>query len=74
MICPKCAVQMYQYNQIGGGEAKEDIYTTWEVKKCPSCNRLVKEVYQCVPITVEQVATLEMQRGLPIIKFNEETK
>lgn len=59
MICPNCAIQMHQHKQIGGGIAKDEMYQTWEVKKCPNCGRLVRELYQCELITEAKARVLE---------------
>lgn len=52
MICPECMVQMHQKRDEdgvpqGGGKAEDSNYETWEIKECPSCERLVKESYKC---------------------------
>lgn len=73
MICPKCMVQMHQKSvckhheskemsftdcrAIGGGSALDESYTTWELKQCPKCARLVVEHYTC--FEVEDVVTAE---------------
>ncbi len=54
MICPKCLVQMHQFKQIGGGKSTDKGYTTWEIKQCPQCGRLVKEYYSCKKISYDQ--------------------
>lgn len=38
-------VQMHQKEQLGGGTANDKVYTTWEIKECPKCGRLVREYY-----------------------------
>ena len=38
-------VQMHQKEQLGGGTANDKVYTTWEIKECPKCWRLVREYY-----------------------------
>lgn len=35
---------------VGGGNATDEEYTTWEVKECPVCGRLVLEHYTAIPI------------------------
>lgn len=67
MICPNCSVQMHQYKEIGGGEALDAKYETWAVLKCPSCTRLVKELYSCEVITQKQVNELEKEMATIII-------
>lgn len=59
MVCPDDMVQMHQKNidgkPVGGGIANDEQYTTWELKECPNCGRLVVEYYTAIPVeTVEQ--------------------
>lgn len=53
MICPTDMVQMHQFvqdgNPVGGGYAGENQYTTYELKQCPRCNRIVLEFYTAIP-------------------------
>lgn len=67
MICPNCAVQMHQHKEIGGGVAKDELYQTWEIKKCPNCGRMVKELYQCEIISQAKVDKLLKERDVEII-------
>lgn len=39
---------MRQKDQIGGGRSDEEEYTTWELKECPACGRLVVEYYAAI--------------------------
>lgn len=55
MICNKCMVQMHQKDQIGGGRAEENEYTTWELKECPACGRSVIEYYAAIKVTDEGI-------------------
>lgn len=66
MICPTCVVQMTQHEQIGGGEANDREYTTWEVKKCPSCGRLVKESYSAEVLSDSEVEKLRGETDIII--------
>lgn len=50
MICPEDMTQMNQKDRIGGGDASDDIYRTWELKECPYCGRLVIEYYCARPV------------------------
>lgn len=36
---------MHQKDKRGGGISEEEDYTTWELKECPVCDRLVVEYY-----------------------------
>lgn len=55
MICPTDMVQMRQVvladQPIGGGVANDATYTTWEVKECPICERMVLEFYEASVFT-----------------------
>ena len=41
---------MHQKDKIGGGEATDEVYTTWEMKECPGCGRVVRESYEVTVI------------------------
>jgi len=45
---------MFQKDKIGGGTAESTAYTTYEVKECPQCGRLVYEGYECREITRDE--------------------
>lgn len=54
-------VQMHQVRGIGdmpvgGGVSSESEYTTWELKECPQCGRLVVEFYTAIPVSAIPVA------------------
>ena len=57
---------MHQHEQIGGGEGNDKEYTTWEVKKCPSCKRLVKESYSAIVINEREVERLRGEQDIII--------
>jgi len=57
---------MHQHEHIGGGEANDREYTTWEVKKCPSCKRLVKESYTAEVISDNQAEKLKGETDIII--------
>ncbi len=59
MVCPNCKIQMHQKDKVGGGEAEDNLYKTWEVKECPACKRLVKESYKAEVISLSQLKRLE---------------
>lgn len=58
MLCPIDSVQMHQFKNIGGGEANDTRYVTWELKICPVCKRLVKEYYAAIQISEDQIQEL----------------
>lgn len=51
MLCNKCMVQMHQKDKIGGGTSEEIKYTTWELKECPACGRVVVEYYAAIEMS-----------------------
>lgn len=55
MICPVDLVQMHQKDKVGGGESTDEKYVTWEIKECPSCGRLVEEIYSATVIDKEEL-------------------
>lgn len=59
---------MQQLRNIGGGVAEDTRYETWEVKKCPSCGRLVKEFYSAEVINQNQAHSLEKAMDPEIIR------
>jgi hypothetical protein len=65
MICSKCFVQMHQKDAIGGGEARDDKYITWELKECPACKSVVMEFYQCTVFTDKQIKMLTKNGMVP---------
>lgn len=54
-------VQMHQKEQVGGGEATNEKYETWEIKECPICGRLVREYYLAEVITPTKFARLKAE-------------
>lgn len=72
MICPNCSVQMHQKEKLGGGVAEPNKYETWEVKECPSCDRLVKEFYSAEVISKTKVARMIEESDADIIYDDEE--
>ena len=63
---------MHQLRQIGGGIAENGTYITWEVKKCPSCSRLVKETYECKVISEKEAHKLERELAHDIIPVEDD--
>jgi len=66
MLCPACNIQMTQKDKIGGGVSNETEYTTWELKECRNCGRLVKEFYTAV--VIRKVRDLEKLERLSDLK------
>lgn len=67
MVCPDCMVQMRQVRErdksIGGGVALDEEYTTWELKECTKCGRLVVEHYTCLVVdSVEEAKKIVSTR------------
>lgn len=50
MVCPNCMQQMSQFNNVGGGFARETTYITWELKWCKPCNRFYIEFYSALEL------------------------
>ena len=46
---------MTQKDKIGGGYTNDGFYTTWEVKECPNCKRVVSETYTVKVLDKEQL-------------------
>jgi hypothetical protein len=46
---------MHQKDHIGGGESTDERYTTWEIKECPICKRLVREFYEAKVVSNEYI-------------------
>ena len=69
MICPKDLVQMHQYKKMGGGNSTDDVYSTYEIKECPVCDRKVLEYYNATLID-EEIAKKLDGKGSLIITFN----
>lgn len=61
-------VQMHQKETIGGGEALEDSYITWEVKVCPVCGRLTLEFYSAQVISDGMLERIKME-GIKNLMF-----
>jgi hypothetical protein len=65
MICPKCLVQMHQFEKMGGGESNDYLYKTWEVKECPVCLRKVMEVYSATVMSDALLKHVAEYHGSP---------
>lgn len=65
MICSKCFVQMNQKDHIGGGEARDAKYLTWELKECPACKSVVMEFYQATVFTEKQIKMITKDGMVP---------
>lgn len=63
---------MHQHKEIGGGVARDEFYQTWEVKKCPNCGRMVKELYQVEMVSQTKVNQLEKEKDTDIIPVESE--
>lgn len=63
---------MHQYEQLGGGVAKDELYLTYEIKQCPVCKRLVKETYQCEVISQAKVDKLLAEKDPEIVPIDHE--
>jgi len=59
MLCPIDNVQLHQHKKLGGGDSREDFYTTWMVLACPTCDRLYIEEYTARLLTAEELQKLE---------------
>lgn len=57
---------MHQHENIGGGEADDNRYETWEVKTCPTCKRKVKETYVAEVLNESQVDKLREDTDITI--------
>ena len=67
MICPDCKEQMIQLNNIGGGISNETEYSTWEIKSCPWCDRVVLEYYAAIVVNQETISALNKGTAYPSI-------
>lgn len=72
MICPNCSIQMHQYKLVGGGTAKDDFYQTWELKKCPNCGRMVRELYQVELVSQKKANEIEKKQDTEIVPIDSE--
>lgn len=63
---------MHQYKKVGGGEATDTKYKTWEIKECPQCGRLVRETYVCEVVERKDVDYL-LNNETDTSKTQEET-
>lgn len=64
---------MHQLEKIGGGISEDSKYETWEIKACPSCNRIVKEFYSVEVMTLDKVKKI-VQDEARVILAKEEGK
>lgn len=63
---------MHQYKLVGGGTAKDDFYQTWELKKCPNCGRMVRELYQVELVSQKKANEIEKKQDTEIVPIDSE--
>lgn len=60
---------MHQYKKLGGGNSTDDVYSTYEIKVCPVCDRKILEYYTAQLIE-EEIAKKLDEKGTLVVSFS----